>query len=158
MFNIRTILHPTDFSPGADSAWQLACALAHDYKSRLILLHVETPPEVIMGEFGMLPPDLPDREQLQDQLRSIEPTHEKLDVTRFFAAGPAADEILRIAEENGCDLIVMGTHGRSGMERLVMGSTAEEVVRKAACPVLTVKTPLVEIDEEMPAEMQSVTP
>ena len=56
--------------------------------------------------------------------------------------GDAAEEILSSAEELGCDLIVMGTHGRSGLGRLLMGSVAESVLRKARCPVLTVKSPL----------------
>jgi nucleotide-binding universal stress UspA family protein len=56
--------------------------------------------------------------------------------------GDPATEILRIAQECKCDLIVMGTHGRTGVARLLMGSVAEHVVRKAECPVLVVKTPL----------------
>jgi len=55
--------------------------------------------------------------------------------------GDVATEILRLAQETGSDLIVMGTHGRTGLARLLMGSVAEQVVRKAPCPVLTVKTP-----------------
>jgi nucleotide-binding universal stress UspA family protein len=53
-------------------------------------------------------------------------------------------EILRVAEDDGCDLIVMGTHGRTGLRRLLMGSVAEQVLRQASCPVLTVKTPFPE--------------
>jgi nucleotide-binding universal stress UspA family protein len=157
MLNIRTILHPTDFSPGADNAWQVACALAHDYKARLIVLHVQTPPEVVVGEFGMLPPEAPDRAALEEQLTAIEPTHEGLDVTRFLAEGNAANEIMRVAADNACDLIVMGTHGRRGVGRLVLGSTAEELVRKATSPVLTVKTPLAEIETGVTADTHSAS-
>ncbi len=58
--------------------------------------------------------------------------------------GDPAREILRVAAENECDLIVMGTHGRTGLERVLMGSVAEAVSRKAPCPVLTAKPPQVQ--------------
>jgi nucleotide-binding universal stress UspA family protein len=115
MLAIHTILHPTDFSPRAKSAFNLACALARDYDSRLVLLHVQ--PARMMGG-------------------------------RVVKQGDAATEILHLAKEISCELIVMGTHGRTGLARLLMGSTAETVSRKAHCPVMTVKHPFVEAQAE----------
>jgi nucleotide-binding universal stress UspA family protein len=152
---ITTILHPTDFSANSQSAWQVACALAHDYKAHLILLYVQTPPEVIMGEFGMLPPEVPDREAMESQLAALQPTHAELEVTRCLVDGNPAGEIINFVGEYECDLIVIGTHGRTGLGRVVMGGVAEEVVRKPPCPVLTVKTPLPETETGTPFQTQT---
>jgi nucleotide-binding universal stress UspA family protein len=142
MLTIRTLLHPTDFSDYSDNALQLACALARDHGARLVLLHVATTSMVTYSE-GALPLDADriaaeEREQL-NKLRVPDPG---LRVERRFAEGDAALEILRVAKEIGADLIVMGTHGRTGLERLLMGSVAEQVVRDSPCPVLTVKARL----------------
>jgi universal stress protein A len=146
MLKIRTILHPTDFSQHADYAWQVACSLARDYGARLIVVHVLAPPTVGYGEFGMLPPEGADRESVEEQLAAIKPKDSSVGVTCFLLEGHGVTEILRCAKDNQCDLIVMGTHGRKGIGRLLMGSVAEQVVRKASCPVLTVKTPMAEIE------------
>jgi nucleotide-binding universal stress UspA family protein len=142
MLPIRTILHPTDFSPQSGAAFQVACALARDYGARLILLHVK-PPEIIYGEGYVLPPD-PEvvRKELQAQLDRLQPPGPGLRVERLLREGDAAWGILDAAEDVHPDLIVMGTHGRTRVGRLLMGSVAETVLRKAPCPVLTVKNPL----------------
>jgi nucleotide-binding universal stress UspA family protein len=141
MLPIRTILHPTDFSERAGYALQLAAALARDYGARLVVLHVVTPPTVVYGEavVPVSPEELraPAREQL-DRLRLPRPD---VRAERRLEEGEAVEEILRVARDIGADLIVLGTHGRTGLGRLLMGSTAETVVRKASCPVLTVKAP-----------------
>ena len=142
MLNIRTILHPTDFSPCSDYAFRLACILARDYIARLILVHVKPPP-VIVGEVGVIPADPEGYDKaLMDQLNQLQPADARLPVERYLLQGSAADEIVRLAGAKKCDLIVMGTHGRTGLGRLVMGSVAEVVLRKAPCPVLTVKAGL----------------
>lgn len=143
MLSIRKILHPTDFSEHADYAFQLACALARAQDARLLLLHVGRPP-VIAPVGGVIPPE-PERyqEELAESLHQLQA--KAADVAVECRLGLAADpsaEILRVAQENDCDLIVMGTHGRTGLARLLMGSVAEQVVRRASCPVMTVKTPL----------------
>jgi nucleotide-binding universal stress UspA family protein len=143
MLAIRTILHPTDFSTHSAQAFQMACALARDYQARLIVLHVEAPPVAILGGMPALPP-LPeeyDRENLEKRLRCIQPPDPAVQVEHRLVTGEPVAEILRMAQEQSCDLIVMGTHGRTGLGRLLMGSIAEQVVRKAPCLVLTVKSP-----------------
>jgi nucleotide-binding universal stress UspA family protein len=146
MLRIRTILHPTDFSPSAAYAWSVACSLARDYGAGLVLVHVQPVSTVGYGEFGMLPPEDVVRDNLEEQLEAIQPADSSLTVKRCILEGDAVRLILDCAEENKCDLIVMGTHGRRGIGRLLMGSVAEAVVRKAPCPVLTLKTPMAEIE------------
>lgn len=146
MLRIRTILHPTDFSTSADYAWHVACSLARQYGAKLILLHVHRQDAAPVGEFGMLPPEPSTRGVVEKELAAIEPTETSLSVSRFVVEGQGAAEIIHFAKENGCDLIVMGTHGRKGLVRLAMGSVAEEVVRKASCAVLTLKKPIAEME------------
>jgi nucleotide-binding universal stress UspA family protein len=121
----------------------MACALARDYHARLIVLHVEPPPVAALGGMPVVPP-LPeeyDRENLEKQLRRLQPSDPAVRVEHRLVAGDPVAEILRAAQEQSCDLIVMGTHGRTGLGRLLMGSVAEQVVRRAPCLVLTLKSP-----------------
>ncbi len=143
MLPIRTILHPTDFSERSNYAFQTACALARTYGAQLFVLHVGQQPVIVPVE-GVGPFE-PERyqEQLTENLRNLQAQIPQLHVeTRLVIAARPAAEILRAAQEIRCDLIVMGTHGRTGLGRLLLGSVAEEVLRRASCPVLTVKTPL----------------
>ncbi len=140
MLPIQTILHPTDFSAHSDYALRLACALARDHGARLVLLHVAAPPTAVYGGDILIPapPDSHDEErQRLDRLQ----VPDTVPTERHLVEGDAATRILDVAEKTGSDLIVMGTHGRTGLARLLMGSVAEQIVRKAPCPVLTVKTP-----------------
>jgi nucleotide-binding universal stress UspA family protein len=142
MLPIKTILHPTDFSDRAEYGFQLACALARDYGARLILCHVHQIPPVVYGEFGAAPPEpIGAAEEMGARLLAIRPADENIPVEHRMMEGNPAEEIVRMAKETECDLIVLGTHGRTGLGRLLMGSVAEQVVRKAPCPVLTVKSP-----------------
>jgi len=141
MLPIRTVLHPTDFSDYSDYAFRLACSLARDYGARLVVVHVVELPVAIYGNGLVLPPPQVNKEPLQAKLQQLLPRDPKVQVEHRLVEGDAATEILRVAGEAKCDLIVMGTHGRTGLGRLLMGSVAEQVVRKASCPVLTVKTP-----------------
>jgi nucleotide-binding universal stress UspA family protein len=145
MLAVQTILHPTDFSERSNSAFQLACALARDYGARLVLLHVVEPPLAVSGDGLVIVPVTVNEEPIRKQLEELRPQDHSIPVEHHLAVGDAAVEILREATEAKPDLIVMGTHGRSGLGRLMMGSVAEHVVRKADCPVLTVKTPLPEV-------------
>jgi nucleotide-binding universal stress UspA family protein len=140
---IRIILHPTDFSESADFAFHLACALAQAQGARIHVLHVGRHP-VISPVAGTVPPE-PERyqEELANKLRGIRADDPKIPVEhQLVFVGDAAAEILRVAQRIGSDLIFMGTHGRTGLRRLLMESVAEQVIRKAACPVVTVKSPL----------------
>ena len=143
MLPIKTILHATDFSRGSDLALQLAGALARDYGARLVILHVGRPPLHALGAPAPAPP-LPvewGREALEQELhrRSVPGLEGGPEYRLEFADG-VSDEILRVACAISSDLVVLGTHGRTGLGRLLLGSVAEQVVRQASCPVLTVKT------------------
>jgi nucleotide-binding universal stress UspA family protein len=140
MLAIRRILHPTDFSEHSANAFRLACGLARDHGAPLLVLHVK-PPLVVYGEGMMAAPPPGYTEGLRTQLKGVQAHDPRVVLEHKLVEGDPAMEIIREAREAGCDLIVLGTHGRTGLRRLLMGSVAEEVVRKAHCPVLTVKTP-----------------
>ena len=143
MFPIRTILFGTDFSRASEDAFEVACALARDYKARLIVAHVKPLSPVAYGEFGALPPGPgEDAVTLNALLTAMKPAAGDIPVKYILAEGDPALELVRLATETPCDLVVLGTHGRTGLGRLLMGSVAEIVVRKAPCPVLTIKRPV----------------
>ncbi len=146
MFPVRTILHPTDFSPCSEYAFRLACSLARDYQARLIVFHVAEPPpfftpgelqRVLQGPSGF-------RADLEERLRQFQVPGLDVSTEYRLEDGNAAVEIVSMAQKAPCDLIVMGTHGRTGLSRLLTGSVAEQVLRQAPCPVLTVKYPVPE--------------
>jgi nucleotide-binding universal stress UspA family protein len=138
MIAVSVILHPTDFSGPSRDAFDLACSLARDHGARVVVLHVL--PVLLYGDLGPVLP--PPTEELEQALRELRPADPGVEVEYRLTQGEPAREILAEARDCGCDLIVMGTHGRTGLGRLLMGSVAEQVVRKAPCPVLTVKAPL----------------
>jgi nucleotide-binding universal stress UspA family protein len=139
MLPIRTVLHATDFSESCAAAFRLACSLARDYGARLIVLHVQ-PPTMGFGEMGgfTLVPE-GHSEELMHQLRQLRPDDPAVVVDYRLVEGDAAEEILRTARETNTDVIVLGTHGRKGLGRLLLGSVAEQTVRTAPCPVVPVK-------------------
>jgi universal stress protein A len=139
MLPLGTVLHPTDFSENSEYAFRVACGLARDYKARLILLHVMAPPMVIYAG-GPVPAETwPSIDEVQEKLRELQEQAHHVRVETQVMEGDPVDMILRAAEETDCDVVVMGTHGRTGLGRLLMGSVAEAVIRKAPCPVLSVK-------------------
>jgi nucleotide-binding universal stress UspA family protein len=141
MFPIRTILVPTDFSENSAAAFKFAQALAHDHGARLLVVHVKPIPTIVYGS-GVVPPEPENAEaMLRDQLHTWQPEDPNIETEYRLIEGDAAPEILELAEETDCDLIVLGTHGRTGLTRLLMGSVAETLVRRATCPVVTVKLP-----------------
>lgn len=140
MLPIHTILHPTDFSYRSWNALQMACALARDYSARLVVLHVSATPTIAYGE-GVIPPNPDEVLRLaQEQLDRLELPKTDIRAERRLELGDPVGGILRVAQEINADLIVMGTHGRTGLHRLLMGSVAEGIMRKSTCPVLTVTT------------------
>lgn len=142
MLPIRTILHPTDFSEYSGTAFRLACSLARESGARLIALHVMPAPVILTGEGMMLPPPpAQDWDRMRKQLEQLAAPDPKVHLEHRLAQGDAGPEIVQAAQELHCDLIVIGTHGRTGLRRLLLGSVAEQVLRQAPCPVLTVKTP-----------------
>jgi nucleotide-binding universal stress UspA family protein len=143
MFSIRTILHPTDFSERSDWAFELACALARDHGSRLVIVHVAPSQVTVYGEMVLATPSELTFKELKDRLLRLKGP-DLVFVEHRLEEGDPAGEILRVVRDTHCDLIVMGTHGRRGLSRLLLGSVAEQVMRKAPCPVVTVKTPIAE--------------
>jgi nucleotide-binding universal stress UspA family protein len=156
MLPIHTILHPTDFSDRSGNALPLACALARDYAARLVVLHVAQPTPLVYGEGFVVPdPDETVREE-RERLQNLLVPVSGIPVEKRFVEGDPADRVLDVAREIRADLIVMGTHGRTGLKRLLMGSVAEQVVRKAVCPVLTVTTPFL-VDAPATAALEAAT-
>ena len=143
MLPIRTILHPTDFSANSDHAFRLACSLARAHGARVQVLHVARHPVISPAEDASPAGAVRYQEELTEKLHKMQAEGEKVPVEHqlLFVGDPAA-EILRVAQAVKADLIVLGTHGRTGLGRLLMGSVAEQVVRRAPCPVVTVKAPL----------------
>jgi nucleotide-binding universal stress UspA family protein/quercetin dioxygenase-like cupin family protein len=144
MSAIRTILHPTDFSETSRYAFQTACALARDHKARLILFHVLPPVQAcLMPDPAPNPLQPAESQDCLKRWRFAWPEPAAgIHVEHRVAEGDSPREIVRMAQALPCDLIVMGTHGRTGLRRLLAGSVAEEVLRQAPCPVLAVKMPL----------------
>ena len=144
------ILVPTDFSTGAAQAARLAAELAATMGGTIRLIHVINPPALVLpdGSTVVATPaqlvELTERadDELSDARRALlaeMPPGKTVDVEASSLMGDAADEILRLAGSGHYDLIVMGTHGRTGIRRLMLGSVAEKVLRHAAVPVLTVR-------------------
>jgi nucleotide-binding universal stress UspA family protein len=146
MKRIRRILHPTDFSSASRPALERALGLARDSRAELIILHVMAPVIPVVGE-GYIPPqtyeaiDTAARKSAQTKLDALVARARKAGVrTRgLLVEGTPHDRIVRAAKAQRVDLIVMGTHGRSGLARLFVGSVASRVVSAAACPVMTVR-------------------
>jgi nucleotide-binding universal stress UspA family protein len=152
---IRTILLPTDFSECGNYALSYATSLARTFKASIICVNVIEPIVPTVGYSGMTEP-LPIAdiaEQLEDsaerELPKIAGCEEcaGLNIEEVVVHGEAASEIVRVAKERSVDLIVISSHGRTGLGRILFGSTAEAVVRHAVCPVLVVKPPPEESEE-----------
>lgn len=144
----RTLLVPTDFSRDAEAALAAAdhCVALSDQATRVILLHVfHVPAEYRSygpaGTFFKFTDELRAslRERLEEQAAPLR--REKLEIELLTTEGIPAEVIVRVAKERKVEMIAMGTHGRSGLAHLLMGSTAERVVQHAPCPVLTVRRP-----------------
>jgi nucleotide-binding universal stress UspA family protein len=142
MTRFATILHPTDYSECSGHAFETACSLARDYVAKLLVQHVRQPAAAIQGEAIVFPVEVPgEAEAARDRLHAVLPSEPGITVEHHLTVGDPVSEIVDLANRERCDLIVMGTHGRSGLSRLILGSVAELVLRKAPCPVLMVKAP-----------------
>jgi universal stress protein A len=137
--NYKKILFATDFSPTSDAALQYATSLARDSGALLLITHIEElPMPYAGGEMYIAQPEYPNPE-IRRMLEAVVPPDKSVRFEHRLVMGSAADDIVRIANEEGVDLIVIGTHGRTGLKRVLMGSVAECVMRLATCPVLTIK-------------------
>ncbi len=142
MVPIQTILCATDFSDGTTAALRAARGLARDHGSRLVVLYVA--PNLFLPEGGMVAPlDLDaDRAALEQVRGRLDGPDLKEPVVTLLAQGDPADEILHAADQVAADLVVVGSHGRGAIGRLLMGSVAEQVLRRSNRPVLIAKAPL----------------
>ncbi len=134
MFPIKTILFPTDYSEGSEHALSLACDLAVAHGAHLVALHVVEPPL-----FAPMPPAHDIRDRLEQWMRWHRGRGTMPSLECRDSEGVAWEQIPRVAEDCQCDLIVMGSVGKSGLGRAVLGSVAESVARQATCPVLICK-------------------
>tara|TARA_R110002111_G_scaffold262504_1_gene338930 strand:+ start:103480 stop:103950 length:471 start_codon:yes stop_codon:yes gene_type:complete len=143
MIEIKKILIPTDFSETAQAATQYAVELAKKFNAKLYLLHVIEDPIVYMPMFESYA--LPPKEDFENFAKTrlenwiLDEDKVGLDVETSWVHGNPFVDILKFGKRESVDLIVVGTHGRSFTAHLLLGSVAEKVVRKASCPVLTVR-------------------
>jgi nucleotide-binding universal stress UspA family protein len=157
MSTVRKIFVPTDFSPHADEAVRVAHDLAKATGASVVVFHVSRPPTVVSDG----PPTLTDparaegrdvrgrplteeQKDVWDRLLKIQPSDPAVRVEHevIVADRPDGSYILSILQERGCDLIVMGARGRSGLRHLLLGSSTDDVIRKAQCPVVVVIAPV----------------
>lgn len=146
MSRFRRILHPTDFSRASTAAFNRAIAMAKKDRSELVLVHVLSPPMPLAGE-GYIPPNV--YEDLETSARKyaekrLNALHDKargagVRTSTLIREGVADEQIVRAAKAKKADVIVLGTHGRTGLAKLFLGSVASRVVTAAPCPVLTVR-------------------
>jgi nucleotide-binding universal stress UspA family protein len=143
---LRRIVHATDFSPASRPAFRMALVLARPAGARLLLLHVLTPPTPFVGGWRRAPSSYLEllqaaRRQAHRRLASwlAQARAARVRVQARLVEGGPSEQIRKVSGRWHADLIVIGTHGRSGMRRFVMGSVAEQVVRRSLRPVLTVR-------------------
>jgi nucleotide-binding universal stress UspA family protein len=142
MFHPTRILCPTDFSPSAKAALDVAATLAARFEASIDVLHVWSPQVLVAFDAALVP-------SAEETTALVESLHAKLDgalahvarprrfLRRHLVQGAPAEEILSFAQRERSELVVMGTHGRTGLAHVVLGSVAERLVRKASVPVLT---------------------
>ena len=144
--NVQRILFPTDFSDHSKTAEKSACDLADQFGAELHVLHVLHDPLLTMPMTAaalLVPPQSLENEITfaEDEIQKIPPMAMASGkrVVRVVRTGTTFDTIVRYAHENAIDLIVIGTHGRTGLSHVLLGSIAERVVQHAPCSVLTVR-------------------
>ncbi len=142
MINIQKILCPVDFSAPSRNALRYANEFAKAMNAKITVMHV-IQPQPITADINVpyIPPEVDLEKNARDDLDHIikETVHEGVVVEKVIAFGLPSDCITAQAKQENVDVIILGTHGRSGISRLLMGSTAENVIRHATCPVLVVK-------------------
>jgi universal stress protein A len=143
---VRRVLHPSDFSSASRGAFAKAVDLARDNKAELILLHVRSLAVPMIGDGYISPQTYEEFERAsrvsadkQMQKLVAEAKKRGVRVRGLVGEGVAHEQIVRAARGQKADMIVMGTHGRTGMSKLFLGSVAGRVVSAAPCPVLTVR-------------------
>ena len=141
----KRIVCPVDFSDTSNVALDLASKLARENGAKVFIIHVEDVAAAAHpGLFGGLPPAT---WPLRQKLNATLPTATEVRFEHDLLIGDPADKIVEFATAKGADLIVMGTHGTTGLARVLMGSVAENVVRRSPVPVLTLKATVNEVAE-----------
>ena len=154
MLPIRRILFPTDFSEYAEHAWSYALTFAQEFGAEVHLLHVVAPPPRLTEAYAVnFDPEKMVKALTEEANASMDRTVEAakswgLIFRREVRVGVDFREIIDYVTKQDIDLIVMATHGRTGLAHALLGSVAEKVVRKSPCPVLTIKHPTMKF--EMP--------
>lgn len=147
MITVKKILFPTDFSPCAKHALKYALSLATLFKAKLYILYVVPKMNVSISAGGVMYPAFKIYEDLEGKAKKkmhhLIPKRflDQIEVKNIIVRGTPYVEIIKSAKKHNIDLITIATHGRTGMSHALIGSTAEKVVRKAPCPVLTIKHP-----------------
>jgi universal stress protein A len=146
MKRFRRILHATDFSTASKRAFEIAVEFAKQNKAELLLVHVLVPhviypPDADADPAFYLELERTTRRQAQSSLDALvgQVKRRKVKVTGLLLRGTAHDQIVRSAKNRRADMVVIGTHGRTGISKLLMGSVAGRVISEATCPVLTVR-------------------
>ena len=131
----QRVLCPVDFSETSTKALLFAERLVRETGAELVLLHAFDVPASYdaAGQYE------PARQEIKRQFDELTPLHPEIKLDRILHAGPAGEVICWLAQDQHCDLIVMGTHGRTGLRHLLLGSVAEYVLRHSHCPVTTVR-------------------
>jgi nucleotide-binding universal stress UspA family protein len=153
---LRNILYATDFSPMAEVAAPYAAELARRYGSKVFALHVRP-----LQSYGMAPPEswpaLKEATEFQakEQATHLGRLFHNVEHQSIVSEGGVWDVLSSLIDERHIDLVVMGTHGREGIGKLLLGSVTESVLRRAPCPVLTIG-PFVEVDPERATQMKRI--
>lgn len=135
-----TILVPVDFSEYQETVLGLATSLTRASNAKLVIVHVADPARTY-GESSVYAGVAdPQREVMEERLRKVRPASPEVAFEHRYLRGAPANAIVDCAKELNADLIVMRTHGRRGISRVLMGSVAEAVNREAPCPVMTINT------------------
>jgi nucleotide-binding universal stress UspA family protein len=137
---VKSVLFPTDFSPLSQAALPYAVSLARDFGAELLIAHVIEPGAVYsFGDACFHGDAEPNYSSVKQMLAQIVPAGEGIRFRHVLLTGAPARSIVQLAEADEAGLIVMATHGVTGLKHLLLGSVAEHVVREARCPVLTFK-------------------
>lgn len=145
---LKKILVPIDFSDNSKQALRYANSFAEIFKSELLLVYVIEPilypPDFSLGQITISTPEIHELDnRAKEELEKLASEERTAGVSAraFIRSGKPFMEILHLAKEEDVDLIIISSHGHSGMEHILFGSTSEKVVRKAPCPVLTLREP-----------------
>lgn len=148
MIKIDKIIFPTDFSDHSNYAFKYALSFAKEYGAELVMLHVVEDVQYLANAYMFDVPMMPsfadmegNRSKEMDEFIEREVADSTIKIEKSIRHGRPFVEIIQAARELDADLIVIATHGRGGFEHLLFGSTAEKVVRKAPCPVLSIRMP-----------------